>query len=39
MFPECSLNVPWMFPECSLKLFLRGCVSIWRYTIPLGWGG
>jgi hypothetical protein len=20
MFPECSLNVPWMFPECSLNV-------------------
>jgi hypothetical protein len=19
MFPECSLNVPWMFPECALQ--------------------
>jgi hypothetical protein len=20
MFPECSLNVPWMFPECFLNV-------------------
>jgi hypothetical protein len=25
MFPECSLNVPWMFPECSLKVH-------WKFT-------
>jgi hypothetical protein len=39
MFPECSVNAPWMVPKTqklplipAAKSILRGFVSIWRHT-------